>query len=146
MTVVIRQSSCRSCKQVPHNVESALGSVTTAEARSFSQRAVCLLFTRKGSHGRLSNSPAGGLAQQRWVAPWRALGTPSTSGNPHSAMITYPINGAEVHSLRKVKALVKAAVVGSWKGDHELPSTLVSSVNLERRDWTFLRLLDVASH
>lgn len=45
----------------------------------------------------------------------------------------YPVHGAEVHGLGKVKALVEAAVVGSRERDHKLPGTLVSPVNLRRQ-------------
>ena len=44
---------------------------------------------------------------------------------------TYPVRGAEVDRLCKVEALVEATVVGSGKGDHKLPGTLVCPVNLE---------------
>lgn len=43
---------------------------------------------------------------------------------------TYPINSAEVNSLSKIKTLVETTVIGSWKCDHKLPSTLICSINL----------------
>lgn len=43
---------------------------------------------------------------------------------------THPIHGAEVHSFSKIKALIEAAVISSWKGDHKLSSTLIGPINL----------------
>lgn len=52
---------------------------------------------------------------------------------------TYPVHRAEVDCLRKVKALIEAAVVGSRKRDHKLSGTLVCSVNLNDDKESMLR-------
>lgn len=51
----------------------------------------------------------------------------------HQVTITYPVNSTEVNSFSKIKTLVKTTMVGSWKCNHKLSSTLVSSVNLRRQ-------------
>lgn len=57
----------------------------------------------------------------------------STCQKAHQVIITHPINSAEVNGLSKIETLIETAVVGSWKRDHKLPSTLISSVNLRRQ-------------
>lgn len=46
----------------------------------------------------------------------------------------HPIHCAKVHSFGKVKALVEAAVIGSWKSDDELSRALIGSVNLNAKE------------
>lgn len=41
-----------------------------------------------------------------------------------------PVSSAEVNCLRKVVALVETTVIGSRKGHHKLPGTLIGSVDL----------------
>lgn len=50
-----------------------------------------------------------------------------------SSSSSYPVSSAEVNSLRKVVALVKATVVGSGERHHKLPRTLISPVHLRRQ-------------
>lgn len=53
-----------------------------------------------------------------------------------NALNSYPVCSTEVNSLSKVISLIEATVIGSRKRDDKLPSTLVGSYNLPKRNRT----------
>lgn len=53
-----------------------------------------------------------------------------------NALNAYPVCSTEVNSLSKVISLIEATVIGSRKRDDKLPSTLVGSYNLPKRNRT----------
>lgn len=46
------------------------------------------------------------------------------------AVFIYPVCSTEVDCFGKVISLIKTAVVGSWKGNDKLPSTLIGPNHL----------------
>lgn len=53
--------------------------------------------------------------------------------------LSYPVHGAEVHSLCKVEALIKTTVIGSRECDDKLSCTLIGPVNLRNKVEDYLK-------